>query len=169
MLAPKLTPKIALPRVLRLAGPAKAPPAPDHLDIDVRLLPRDENAEDGRRPPLDGAPEPPRSNPRRASAREIAQLAMDLYLDGTLGFEDSAMLGFQPDLNRRFAQTIGSLTEEPALPDALCDYVALWEEHLAFERQYNPAGRTVHERMARIIGALRQLAGPSAAARSAAE
>lgn len=147
----------AMPRMLRLVGASG--PATDRLALDVRLSPPGSTDAAGR----DGSGQPA-ADPRHATARAIAQLAMDLYLDGSLGFEDSAMLGFQADLNRRFAPTIGALTGEVAAPDGVRDYVALWEERLAFERRHNPDGIAVHQRMARIIAALNRHARTAFAA-----
>lgn len=167
-----IDPRAAVPRLLRLAtGAMSVRPAPvveiHRHDRPAGPVPR---LADCRQPAPQPSPDERRStDPRRATPREIAQLAMDLYLDGTLGFEDSAMLGFQPDLNRRFVATIGALTGRPAAPDAPRDYIALWEARLAFERRFNPEAVAVQQRMTRILGTLRQIAGQSAGSPSAAE
>jgi hypothetical protein len=167
-----IDPRAALPRLLRLAtGVTSARPAPvveirrhDQATAPVPRLTSPRQPAPHLRPGERGT-----TDPRRATPREIAQLAMDLYLDGTLGFEDSAMLGFQPDLNRRFGATIGALTGQPAAPDSPRDYIALWEARLAFERRFNPAAAAVQQRMARILATLSQIAGRPAGSPSAAE
>ena len=64
---------------------------------------------------------------RAISPRQIAEISMDLYVNGALAWEEYAMLAFQPELHPDYARTIGALTGEPAEPDRPRDFVNQWE------------------------------------------
>jgi len=103
---------------------------------------------------------PPDLDVRNLSPRGMADLSMDLYMAGALGFDDYALLAFQPELHPDYDQTIGALTGRKAEPDRPRDFIAEWEEKLDFERQHNSDGERVH-RSQRILTVLKQIAAPT--------
>jgi hypothetical protein len=95
-------------------------------------------------------------NVRHMSPREMAAFGMDLYVDGVLGYEDYALLAFQPELQSDFGTTIGALTGTAASPDRPRDYVRIWEERLRFEQDHSDEDRTCLQRTARILRLLQR-------------
>lgn len=93
----------------------------------------------------------------RISPRQIAEISMDLYVNGALAWEEYAMLAFQPELHPDYDKTIGALTGEPADPDRPRDFVEQWETRLSFERRYNADQPDLLSRTERIVGVLKQL------------
>lgn len=98
---------------------------------------------------------------RAISPRAITDLSFDLHVAGYLSYEEYSLLAFQPELHPDFDKTTGALIGERADPDRPRDFVALWEERLAFERQHNPADRQTIERVERILGVLRSIDSPT--------
>ena len=94
---------------------------------------------------------------RAISPRQIAEISMDLYVNGALAWEEYAMLAFQPELHPDYARTIGALTGEPAEPDRPRDFVNQWESRLSFERRYNADQPELLARTHRIVDVLKQL------------
>lgn len=103
----------------------------------------------------------PKVDVRNMSPRQAADLSMDLYVAGILPWEEHAMLSFQPELHPDFERTIGALTGQKAEPDRPRDFVALWDDRLAFERKYNAADTKRIERTQRIVTVLRRIAAPT--------
>lgn len=96
-------------------------------------------------------------DPRRLSPRAMVERSFDLYAAGVLSFDEYALLAFQAELHPAFDSTIGALTGERAAPDRPRDFVAEWEERLAFQRRYNPEGSPRVARAERIFQVLRRL------------
>ncbi|HJN23349.1 MAG TPA: hypothetical protein QF509_05500 [Rhodospirillales bacterium] len=98
---------------------------------------------------------------RHLAPCRIGELSMDLYISGNLGWEEYSMLAFQAELPPAFNQTIGALTGEKAEPDRPRDYVALWEERLAFEQKNNAQDRALVGRTQRILNVLNHMDTPT--------
>lgn len=96
----------------------------------------------------------PRLDGRLTTPRQVGELSMELYLSGWLSYEESALLGFQPELHPDYECTIGALTGEPAEPDRPRDFISLWQDRLAFELRHNPHDLVLHQRIERIISVL---------------
>ena len=86
---------------------------------------------------------------------------MDLHVAGVLPWEEYAMLAFQPELHPDYDRTVGALIGKKAQPDRPRDFVALWEERLAFERKYNAGNPKLIARTAHIVTVLRQIESPT--------
>ena len=101
-----------------------------------------------------------RRNIRFISPREMAELALDLYVAGFLSWDEYATLAFQAELQPAYNQTIGALTGHKAEPDRPRDYIRKWESRLAFERQHMPDKPSLIETSHRITMVLRELERP---------
>lgn len=66
---------------------------------------------------------------RNMSPREMSQMSLSLYEQGAISFEEHALLSFQPEL------LDPALDGKFASPDQPKDFVAHWEEKLAFHQQ----------------------------------
>ena len=86
---------------------------------------------------------------------------MDLHVAGVLPWEEYAMLAFQPELHPDYDRTVGALIGEKAQPGRPRDFVAMWEERLAFERKYNAGDAKLIARTARVLTVLRQIESPT--------
>ena len=84
-------------------------------------------------------------------------LSQDLYMRGIVNFDEYATLAFQPELHPKYNQTIGALTGEPAEPNRKRDFVAYWEDRLAFEQKYNTIDSKDVATSQRIVDVLRVL------------
>ena len=73
---------------------------------------------------------------RSLSPREIADFSLDLYIDGSLSYEEYSVLAFQPELEPSYNNTIGALTGHKAQPDRPRDYIRELEDRLNFESRY---------------------------------
>ena len=98
---------------------------------------------------------------RNLTPRQAAELGMDLPVAGVLPWEEYAMLAFQPELHPDYDRTVGALIGEKAQPGRPRDFVAMWEERLAFERKYNAGDAKLIARTARIVTVLRQIESPT--------
>jgi hypothetical protein len=116
---------------------------------------------------LDGEPDNVPASPpgsvrprdlRRFTPREMSELSLDLCVAGLLGYEDYAMLAFQPELHPDYDITIGALTGIKAQPDRPRDFVELWEDRLRFERTHSPENRKLIGRIQHIVHLLRRFA-----------
>lgn len=94
---------------------------------------------------------------RQLSPREMVSLSQDLYMRGIVNFDEYAALAFQPELHPKYDQTIGALTGEPAEPDRKRDFIAYWEDRMAFERKYNTVDSKDVAVSQRIVDILRAL------------
>lgn len=99
-----------------------------------------------------------RYNLRRFTPREMSELSLDLYVAGLLGYEDYAVLAFQPELHPDYDTTIGALTGTKAQPDRPRDFIELWEDRLRFECTHNPENQKRIGRIRHILQLLRRVA-----------
>ncbi|OAN54159.1 hypothetical protein A6A04_12980 [Paramagnetospirillum marisnigri] len=90
--------------------------------------------------PAPGAAESdtPRFDLRNISPRDFADLTHELYLDGTLTWDEFKLVGFPSELDPRYDETIGALIGEKANPDQPKDMLTQWEQRVDFEKRYNP-------------------------------
>ncbi len=132
---------------------SEAGPAPTTL---LRRLSRDGLG--SRTRPLVG-----RVNPRRMSARQLADWAAELHADGMMNWAEYGIAGFPAELHPDYDRTVGVLTGERADPDCPRDMIALWEER--FNRETRCLGAAAARISRRIVELLRwQAASLSAAA-----
>ncbi|CAA7626053.1 hypothetical protein [Magnetospirillum sp. SS-4] len=80
----------------------------------------------------------PRFDLRNMSPRQFADTTHELYLEGTLSWDEFKMVGFPSELDPRYDETIGALTGEKANPDQPKDMLAQWEQRVDFEKRHNP-------------------------------
>lgn len=88
--------------------------------------------------PAPAEPQAPRYDMRNISPRDFADATHELYLDGTLSWDEFKMVGFPSELDPRYDETIGALTGEKANPDQPKDMLGQWEQRVDFEKRYNP-------------------------------
>ena len=93
--------------------------------------------------PLTALPAPAEANSarydmRNISPRDFADATHELYMDGTLSWNEFKMVGFPSELDPRFDETIGALIGEKANPDQPKDMLGQWEQRVDFEKRYNP-------------------------------
>jgi hypothetical protein len=103
--------------------------------------------------PPPSAPPEPRFDLRNVSPREFADITHELYMEGTLSWDEFQMVGFPTELNPRYDETIGALTGEMARPDHPKDMLGRWEQRVEFERRYNPDAdqvRTAENALAKL-------------------
>lgn len=101
----------------------------------------------------------PRFDLRNMSPRQYAEVAHELYVEGSLKWEEYQLVGFPSELHPDFDSTIGALTGERAAPDRKRDMLAEIEHHIAFLRRF----QTEHEdfwRAERALDVLRREADP---------
>ena len=130
----------------------------------------------GGRPPMTGGndepfleaaeaialPPPPAAHPVRAiSPRELAELAHELYVVGSLDLEDYLLLGFPSELHPAFDRTIGALTGRKAQPNRPRDMIREWEIRLADLQESSAPLPALLERARRTLGLLRWLETPT--------
>lgn len=96
---------------------------------------------------------------RKMSPREMAGRSIELYAVGLISWDEYAMLAFQPELHPSFDTTIGALIGERAAPDRPRNFLAEWEDRLAFELRYNAGDAEVVARTRRIVQSFRKLVG----------
>jgi hypothetical protein len=107
-------------------------------------------------PPLLMLPPPDdRANVRHMSPRQLAEFAHELYIEGTLNWDEFRLLGAHPELHPDYNATIGGLTGEAAQPDKPRDQVAYWQERLDFEMRHGPEDSQTVKRTARVLEVLR--------------
>ncbi len=113
-------------------------------------------------PEVIALPPPPAAHPVRAmSPRELAALAHELYLEGSLDLEDYLLLGFPSELHPGFDRTIGALTGRKAQPDRQRDLIREWENRLADLHASSAPLPALLERARRTLGLLRWLETPA--------
>lgn len=107
-------------------------------------------------------PPPPAAHPVRAiSPRELAELAHELYLSGSLNLADYLLLGFPSELHPAFDRTIGALTGRKAQPDRPRDMIREWENRLTDLLESSAPLPALLERARRTLGLLRWLETPA--------
>ena len=108
-------------------------------------------------PRLRPAPKP-WPDPRRLTARQMAELGHRLYVAGYLDLGDSRLVSAQTELHPDYPTTIGRLTGCPPAPDKPRDQVEDWERRLAFALRYTPDNEERIGRFRRILAALGRVA-----------
>ena len=107
-------------------------------------------------------PPPPAVHPVRAiSPRGLADLAHELYVEGSLGLEDYLLLGFPSELHPAFDRTIGALTGRKAQPDRPRDMIREWETRLSDLHASSAPLPALLDRARRTLGLLRWLETPT--------
>ncbi|MEQ8666213.1 MAG: hypothetical protein RIC16_10840 [Rhodospirillales bacterium] len=96
---------------------------------------------------------------RAMSPRDASDVGLQLYAEGLVTWEEYAELAFQPELHPSYNETIGALLGEKANPDQPRDFVAQWEERLAYEQRYNAIDSSRVKSTQRITSILGRLAG----------
>jgi hypothetical protein len=96
---------------------------------------------------------------RNMSAREMANLSTEFYMQRLISWEEYDALAFQSELHPDYNKTVGALLEKQAEPDSPRDFVREWEKKLAFVRRYNRNDVHTIKIAERITRLLRQLAG----------
>jgi hypothetical protein len=91
-------------------------------------------------PPVIALPAPstpePRFDLRNVSPRRFAEIAHELYVEGSLRWEEYLWVGFPSELHPDFDITIGALTGERAQPDRPRDMLAEIEDRVEFMKRY---------------------------------
>ena len=88
--------------------------------------------------PAQAEPQNARYDMRNISPRNFADATHELYMDGTLNWEEFKMVGFPSELDPRYDETIGALIGDKANPDQPKDMLSQWEQRVDFEKRYNP-------------------------------
>jgi len=73
---------------------------------------------------------------RNVSPRQYAEITHELYLEGSLRWDEYQWIGFPSELHPDYDSTIGALTGEKADPDRPRDMLAVMESHVDFIRRY---------------------------------
>ena len=106
-------------------------------------------------PPRPEPPPPPKPKPRfdlrAVSPRRFAEIAHELYLEGTLRWSEYQLVGFPSELHPAYAITIGALTGERAEPDRPRDMLSQWESRIEFMRRFPDGGLRDAERAVEIL------------------
>lgn len=92
---------------------------------------------------------------RNMTPRELADFAYNMYMDGTLNWEEYRMVGFPSELHPDYDKTIGQLTGENAQPDRPKDMVSAWQQRVDFEERHSAGTPEVVERARRVLDILR--------------
>lgn len=101
----------------------------------------------------------PRHDLRNISPRHFAEIAHELYVEGSLKWAEYQLVGFPSELHPDYDATIGALTGEKAEPNRPRDLLTEWEHRLDFMRRYDdPSLRTAE----RALDVLRRQAEPRA-------
>jgi hypothetical protein len=97
---------------------------------------------------------------RNLTPREMVDMSMDLYIDGSLSYDEYSMLAFQVEFHPDFEDTIGALTGERADPDRPRDFIVEWEDRYNFERRYPSDNAKTLKQIDRILNVLHNLEAP---------
>ncbi len=96
---------------------------------------------------------------RAMSARQMANVSTDLYMQGLITWDEYDALAFQSELHPDYNKTIGALVDKKAEPDEPRDFVREWEKRLSFVNRYNNKDITTIKTAQRITRLLQQMAG----------
>ncbi len=104
-------------------------------------------------PPVIALPPPrrPRHDLRHVSPRRFAEIAHELYVEGSLPWPEYQMVGFPSELHPDYDSTIGALTGERAEPNRPRDLLAEWEQRLDFMRRHHAPGLKIAERALSVL------------------
>lgn len=128
---PERTEPILLPQPRKTATPAAAP-AP------LLALP----------PPRDKRP---RHDLHNMSPRRFAEIAHELYVEGSLKWAEYQLVGFPSELHPDYDITIGALTGQKAEPNRPRDLLTEWEQRVDFMRRYDDPGISIAERALDVL------------------
>jgi len=101
----------------------------------------------------------PRHDLRHVSPRRFAEIAHELYLEGSLQWAEYQLVGFPSELHPDYDATIGALTGQKAEPNRPRDLLAEWEERVDFMRRHHDPALAVAES---ALAVLRRQAEPRA-------
>lgn len=93
----------------------------------------------------------PRHDLRNVSPRRFAEIAHELYLEGSLKWAEYQLVGFPSELHPDYDITIGALTGEKAEPNRPRDLLAEWEQRVDFMRRYDDPGVGLAERALDVL------------------
>lgn len=102
----------------------------------------------------------PRFDLRNMSPRRFAQIVHELYVEGSLKWDEYQWVGFPSELHPDYDTTIGALTGEPAKPDRPRDMLAEMEHRVDFLRRFRADDDDGFWRAERALAVLRRQAEP---------
>lgn len=104
-------------------------------------------------PPVLALPPPrrPRHDLRHISPRRFAEVAHELYVEGSLKWREYQMVGFPSELHPDYDVTIGALTGQRAEPNRPRDLLAEWEQRLDFMRRHRDPSLGVAEHALAVL------------------
>jgi len=97
---------------------------------------------------------------RTLSPREMVDVSLDLYIEGSLSYDEYSMLAFQAELHPGYENTVGALTGDRAEPDRPRDFIEEWQDRHNFERRYPSNDSKTLQQIERILGVLTNLDAP---------
>lgn len=98
---------------------------------------------------------------RNVSPRQYAEITHELYVEGSLRWDEYQWVGFPSELHPDYDTTIGALTGEKADPDRPRDMLAAMENHVDFIRRYaQPGDHANFWRAERALDVLRRQTEP---------
>lgn len=138
--------------------------APAPIDRDFAMAPMMQTARHDTAPilalPAPRAQVRARYDLRNVSPRQYAEIAHELYLEGSLRWEEYQWIGFPSELHPDYDTTIGALTGERADPDRPRDMLAAMESHVDFIRRYQSGEDGGFWRAERALDVLRRQTEP---------
>lgn len=99
----------------------------------------------------------PRHDLRNISPRRFAEIAHELYVEGSLKWDEYQLVGFPSELHPDYEITIGALTGQKAEPNRPRDLLTEWEHRLDFMRRYDDPDLHIADR---AVDVLRRQAEP---------
>jgi hypothetical protein len=112
-------------------------------------------------PPVIALPPPrPRFELRNMSPRRFAQIVHELYVEGSLKWDEYQWVGFPSELHPDYDSTIGALTGERATPDRPRDMLAEMESRIEFLRRFKANDNDGFWRAERALAVLRRQVEP---------
>lgn len=88
---------------------------------------------------------------RHVSPRRFAEIAHELYVEGSLKWAEYQLVGFPSELHPDYDRTIGALTGQKARPNRPRDLLAEWEERLDFMRRHGDPSLVVAEQALTVL------------------
>ena len=138
--------------------------APAPIDRDFAMAPMMQTARHDTTPilalPAPRAQVRARYDLRNVSPRQYAEIAHELYLEGSLRWDEYQWIGFPSELHPDYDTTIGALTGERADPDRPRDMLAAMESHVDFIRRYQNGEDGGFWRAERALEVLRRQTEP---------
>lgn len=149
---------------MKLFGALSRRSRSDRMEAEVAPPPFRPSLPGRAAPPVIALPPPrpaprPRFDLRNMSPRQFAEAIHELYVEGSLKWEEYQLVGFPSELHPNFDSTIGALTGERAAPDRKRDMLAEVESQIEFLRRFL-AGQEDFWRIERALDVLRRQAEP---------